>query len=255
MFPVTDHVVKTPRHTSFYLPAAPRMRRRSSSCTAGRSCRSVGGINCHASPRSGLSRRSRPDMRGYGRSTVHAAARGLRAGTDHRADMIELLDGLGHEKAVWVGHDWGSPVVWGIASHHPGTLPRRRESVRALFPGRLWPAVDCRSDRSLDLSRGRISRRPVGIPAVLSREFRQGPHGVRGERSGDGEGAVSQGRSGRQRQAVADRLRAQGRRLVRRPAGSARPAARHRCADRGGTRHLCCGADPQRILTARIPGT
>ncbi len=27
--------------------------------------------------------------------------------------------GLGREKAVWVGHDWGSPVVWSIASHHP----------------------------------------------------------------------------------------------------------------------------------------
>jgi pimeloyl-ACP methyl ester carboxylesterase len=34
-------------------------------------------------------------------------------------DMLELLDGLGREKAVWVGHDWGSPVVWSLASHHP----------------------------------------------------------------------------------------------------------------------------------------
>jgi pimeloyl-ACP methyl ester carboxylesterase len=33
--------------------------------------------------------------------------------------MIELLDSLGREKAIWVGHDWGSPVVWSIASHHP----------------------------------------------------------------------------------------------------------------------------------------
>ncbi|TIU77029.1 MAG: alpha/beta hydrolase [Mesorhizobium sp.] len=35
------------------------------------------------------------------------------------ADMIELLDSLGEEKAVWVGHDWGAVVVWNIASHHP----------------------------------------------------------------------------------------------------------------------------------------
>ena len=35
------------------------------------------------------------------------------------ADMIELLDSLGQEIAIWVGHDWGSPVVWNIASHHP----------------------------------------------------------------------------------------------------------------------------------------
>jgi pimeloyl-ACP methyl ester carboxylesterase len=34
-------------------------------------------------------------------------------------DMLELLDHLGAERAVWVGHDWGSPVVWSLASHHP----------------------------------------------------------------------------------------------------------------------------------------
>ena len=33
--------------------------------------------------------------------------------------MIALIDSLGRERAVWVGHDWGSPVVWNIASHHP----------------------------------------------------------------------------------------------------------------------------------------
>ena len=33
--------------------------------------------------------------------------------------MIELLDSIGARKAIWVGHDWGSPVVWSIAQHHP----------------------------------------------------------------------------------------------------------------------------------------
>jgi pimeloyl-ACP methyl ester carboxylesterase len=33
--------------------------------------------------------------------------------------MIELLDHVGAEKAVWVGHDWGAPVVWSIAQQHP----------------------------------------------------------------------------------------------------------------------------------------
>jgi pimeloyl-ACP methyl ester carboxylesterase len=32
--------------------------------------------------------------------------------------MIELLSSLGRDKAVWIGHDWGSPVVWNIAAHH-----------------------------------------------------------------------------------------------------------------------------------------
>ncbi len=35
------------------------------------------------------------------------------------ADMIELVDSIGAEKAVWVGHDWGAPVVWSLARHHP----------------------------------------------------------------------------------------------------------------------------------------
>ena len=34
-------------------------------------------------------------------------------------DMLDLLDSLGRQKAVWVAHDWGSPIVWNIASHHP----------------------------------------------------------------------------------------------------------------------------------------
>lgn len=59
-----------------------------------------------------------PDMRGYGRSTVYDQ-HGAYALECIVGDMIGLLDALGAEKAIWVGHDWGSPVVWAIASHHP----------------------------------------------------------------------------------------------------------------------------------------
>jgi pimeloyl-ACP methyl ester carboxylesterase len=59
-----------------------------------------------------------PDMRGYGRSSVYARHEDY--ALEHIVkDMLELLDALGREKAVWVGHDWGSPVVWSLASHHP----------------------------------------------------------------------------------------------------------------------------------------
>jgi soluble epoxide hydrolase / lipid-phosphate phosphatase len=59
-----------------------------------------------------------PDLRGYGHSTVY---------TDPTAysqelivsDMLALHDHLGGDKAIWVGHDWGSLTVWNIASHHP----------------------------------------------------------------------------------------------------------------------------------------
>jgi len=59
-----------------------------------------------------------PDMRGYGRSSVYPRHEDY--ALEHIVkDMLELLDALGRERAVWVGHDWGSPVVWSLASHHP----------------------------------------------------------------------------------------------------------------------------------------
>jgi len=59
-----------------------------------------------------------PDMRGYGRSATYDTSDAF---AQHHivADMVELLDHLGRDQAVWVGHDWGSPVVWNLASHHP----------------------------------------------------------------------------------------------------------------------------------------
>lgn len=59
-----------------------------------------------------------PDMRGYGGSSVPTST-GAYAVRELVADMVELHDALGGEPAVWVGHDWGSPVVWGMATHHP----------------------------------------------------------------------------------------------------------------------------------------
>ena len=59
-----------------------------------------------------------PDLRGFGRSTNYHRHDDY-AQEKVVADMIALLDGLGHDRAVWVGHDWGSPVVWNLASHHP----------------------------------------------------------------------------------------------------------------------------------------
>ncbi|QQS15119.1 MAG: alpha/beta hydrolase [Rhodospirillales bacterium] len=108
----------TPRHRTFHLSAGPAdgplvvfvhgwpelsiSWRHQLPCLAGLGFRAVA-----------------PDMRGYGRSDVYGAHADY-AQENIVADMIDLLDSLGVEKAVWVGHDWGSPVVWNIASHHPG---------------------------------------------------------------------------------------------------------------------------------------
>ncbi len=59
-----------------------------------------------------------PDMRGYGQSSVYDQHEDYCLEVVVQ-DMLELIDALGRGTALWVGHDWGSPVVWSIASHHP----------------------------------------------------------------------------------------------------------------------------------------
>jgi pimeloyl-ACP methyl ester carboxylesterase len=59
-----------------------------------------------------------PDQRGYGRSTRPADIADYNV-AELSADLIGLLDDVGAEKAVFIGHDWGAPVVWGSAQLHP----------------------------------------------------------------------------------------------------------------------------------------
>jgi pimeloyl-ACP methyl ester carboxylesterase len=115
-FPISEHFTRSQRHGTFYLAcgekdAAPI-------------------VFLHGWPELSISWRGQlpvfgalgfhaiaPDMRGYGRSDVPQRHE------DYALellvpDMIELLDSIGAEKAVWVGHDWGAPVVWSLAQHH-----------------------------------------------------------------------------------------------------------------------------------------
>ena len=98
-----------------------------------------------------------PDMRGYGGSSVPTRP-GDYAVRELVADLTELHDALGGRPAVWVGHDWGCPVVWALASHHAGrcrgvanlcvpylargfALPNLLPLVdRALYPRARYPA-------------------------------------------------------------------------------------------------------------------
>jgi epoxide hydrolase A/B len=59
-----------------------------------------------------------PDQRGYGRSSRPEAVSDYDI-THLSGDLIALLDDIGAEKAVFVGHDWGSMVVWQTALLHP----------------------------------------------------------------------------------------------------------------------------------------
>jgi len=59
-----------------------------------------------------------PDVRGYGGSDkpVPVEAYTMVAMT---GDVIGLIDALGEEQAILVGHDWGAPIVWNTAALHP----------------------------------------------------------------------------------------------------------------------------------------
>ncbi len=59
-----------------------------------------------------------PDQRGYGESSKPAAIEEYDI-VHLTGDMVGLLDAIGEEKAVFVGHDWGAPVVWALAQRLP----------------------------------------------------------------------------------------------------------------------------------------
>lgn len=59
-----------------------------------------------------------PDCRGYGRSSVPREPSAY-ALEHHVGDMLALLTHLGRDKAVWIGHDWGAPLVWAFAAQQP----------------------------------------------------------------------------------------------------------------------------------------
>jgi pimeloyl-ACP methyl ester carboxylesterase len=117
IFPILENVAKSARHTTFYLSCGPKQ--------------ATPIVFLHGWPELSISWRGQlpvfgalgfraiaPDMRGYGRSTVHQRHEDY-ALEEIVADMMELLDSLEAKKAIWVGHDWGAPVVWSIAQHHP----------------------------------------------------------------------------------------------------------------------------------------
>jgi soluble epoxide hydrolase / lipid-phosphate phosphatase len=147
---ITEHTAKSDRHSSFYLAAGPEDGPLI--------------IFVHGWPELSISWRHQlptlaalgfraiaPDMRGYGRSSVYNR-HGDYAQELIVRDMIELLDSTGRKTAVWVGHDWGSPVVWNIASHHPDrceavaslcvpyyTLDRGLDHTLTLVDRKLYP--------------------------------------------------------------------------------------------------------------------
>jgi pimeloyl-ACP methyl ester carboxylesterase len=121
-----------------------------------------------------------PDQRGYGGSSRPEA---IEAYDIHQltADIVGLLDDVGAERAVWVGHDWGAVVVWNAPLLHPDRvaavgalsvppLPRAQQQPTQAFRGTFGenffyilyfqePGV---ADAELDGDPARTMRRMMG---------------------------------------------------------------------------------------------
>lgn len=77
-----------------------------------------------------------PDQRGYAGSSCPADTNDYDA--EHlTADVCALLDDVGADQAVIVGHDWGALVAWHMAMLHP---ERCCAVLAASVPYNQWPA-------------------------------------------------------------------------------------------------------------------
>jgi pimeloyl-ACP methyl ester carboxylesterase len=88
-------------------------------------------VLCHGFPELGYSWRKQipvlaragyrvlaPDMRGYGASSAPQEIDAYNV-VELCGDMCGLLDSVGERAAVFIGHDWGANVVWGMSLLHP----------------------------------------------------------------------------------------------------------------------------------------
>jgi pimeloyl-ACP methyl ester carboxylesterase len=62
-----------------------------------------------------------PDQRGYGDSDRPGDVTDYDI-THLTGDLLGLLDDIGEDKAVFVGHDWGALIVWDMARMHPDRM-------------------------------------------------------------------------------------------------------------------------------------
>lgn len=148
LFPLIDRTVSTPRHTTHFLSCGP----------------SDGPllIFLHGWPGIGLVWRAQmeafaadgwhcvaPDLRGYGGSSTPTATDAYTV-KEIVADMVELHDHLGGRPAIWVGHDWGSPVAAALSAHAPERSRGLVLTSLAYFPDAFaLPTLVALVDRTL----------------------------------------------------------------------------------------------------------
>lgn len=64
-----------------------------------------------------------PDLRGYNLSDKPDAVGAYRPSV-LVADVVGLIQALGHERCVLVAHDWGGAIAWSVAITHPELIER-----------------------------------------------------------------------------------------------------------------------------------
>jgi pimeloyl-ACP methyl ester carboxylesterase len=82
-----------------------------------------------------------PDVRGYGGSDKPNAVEAYDLAS-LTGDVVGLIDALGAEQAILIGHDWGAPIVWATSILHRA---RVRAAIGLSVPhfGRgFQPAID-----------------------------------------------------------------------------------------------------------------
>jgi pimeloyl-ACP methyl ester carboxylesterase len=162
-----------------------------------------------------------PDLRGYGGSAapIDIEAYALRHIVE---DMLELHDHLGNQPAIWVGHDWGSPVAGLVAAHHRarsrGTvlialpyfptsfaLPTLRPLIdRALYPADRFPEGQWDYFRFYQTDfEQTVSDLEADIPATLASIYRRGDPETVGHVSAAASVALRGGRFGKAHRAPA----------------------------------------------------
>jgi hypothetical protein len=245
---ISSHRITVGGHTTHYLAAGPEAGPLLSSCTAGRSSRSAGGTSCRCLPDSD-SGRSRRICGGTAIPRSTRATRTMPSPGWSTTCWVCRTRSAAARRSGWA--TIGAAQRCGTCEPSSGTLPRGRESVRAVpHAGTRARCLDCPGEPG-HLPRGPLPRRAVGVPMLLRGAVRPGDPDLRRQSLQHRQVAVSQGRSCRVRQAGRHRDDAHQRRLVR-PAGRST-----RRADGSGRRHrgrpadLCGGARPERFLRAR----
>ena len=79
-----------------------------------------------------------PNQRGYGNSSRPDEVTAY--DIEHlTGDLVALLGHYGYDQAIFVGHDWGAMVVWGLTLLHPWPRQQGDQSKLALPGARRAP--------------------------------------------------------------------------------------------------------------------